>query len=108
MVERMSHNSDQHDIAERAEPLSLADIVREKPVRGGHWLQAQDPERYPALSDADVVAITRPLSARAARRKAAAEGLADPVAARGRRGAPHRGPPGAPATRAGGALARTF
>ena len=47
--------------------------VTRHPVRGGHWLQAQDPERYPALSDADVVAITRPLSARAARRKVAAE-----------------------------------
>ena len=44
------------------------------PVRGGHWLQAQDPERYPELSDADVVAITRPLSARAARRNLAIEG----------------------------------
>ena len=39
--------------------------VTRHPVRGGHWLQAQDPERYPALSDTDVVAITRPLSARA-------------------------------------------
>ena len=48
--------------------------VTRHPVPGGHWLQAQDPERYPELSDADVVAVTRPLSARAARRKTAAEG----------------------------------
>ena len=49
--------------------------VTRHPVRGGyHWLQVQDPERYPALSDADVVAITRPLSTRAARRNLAAEG----------------------------------
>ena len=45
------------------------------PVRGGrHWLQSQDPGRYPALSDADVVSITQPLTTRAARRKAAADG----------------------------------
>ena len=48
--------------------------VTRHPVPGGHWLQVQDPKRYPALSDADVVAITRPLSARAARRKLAVEG----------------------------------
>ena len=48
--------------------------VTRHPVRGGHWLQAQDPERYPALSDTDVVAITRPLSARAAKRNLAVEG----------------------------------
>ena len=30
--------------------------VTRHPVRGGHWLQAQAPERYPALSDTDVVA----------------------------------------------------
>ena len=39
-----------------------------------HWVQLQDPKLYPALSDADVVAITRPLSARAARRNLAVEG----------------------------------
>ena len=48
--------------------------VTRLPVGGGHWIQAQDPKRYPALSDADVVAITRPLSARAARRKLVVEG----------------------------------
>ena len=50
------------------------DLASRAPVRGGHWLQAQDPARYPALSDTDVVAITRPLSARAARRNLAVEG----------------------------------
>ena len=45
------------------------------PTRGGgFWLQSQDPARYPELSDADVVAITRPLSARAARRNLTVEG----------------------------------
>ena len=44
------------------------------PVGGGHWIQNHDPKRYPALSDADVVAITRPLSARAARRNLVVEG----------------------------------
>ena len=49
--------------------------VTRYPVRGGrHWIQTQDPDQYPALSDADVVAITRPLSTRAARRKLVAEG----------------------------------
>ena len=48
--------------------------VTRHPVPGGHWIQAQDPERYPELSDAAVVAITRPLSARAARRHLTAEG----------------------------------
>ena len=49
--------------------------VTRHPVNGGsHWLQAQDPERYPELSDADVVAVTRPLSTRAARRNLAVEG----------------------------------
>ena len=48
--------------------------VTRHPVPGGHWLQVQDPKRYPALSDADVVAITRPLSARAARRNLVVEG----------------------------------
>ena len=48
--------------------------VTRLPVPGGHWIQVQDPKRYPALSDADVVAITRPLSARAARRNLAVEG----------------------------------
>ena len=48
--------------------------VTRLPVGGGHWIQTQDPKRYPALSDADVVAITRPLSARAARRKLVVEG----------------------------------
>ena len=48
--------------------------VTRHPVGGRHWLQMQDPARYPALSDADVVAITRPLSARAARRNLAVEG----------------------------------
>ena len=43
--------------------------VTRHPVNGGsHWLQAQDPERYPELSDTDVVAVTRPLSTRATRR----------------------------------------
>ena len=48
--------------------------VTRLPVGGRHWIQTQDPKRYPALSDADVVAITRPLSARAARRKLVVEG----------------------------------
>ena len=49
--------------------------VTRHPVGGGRWwVQALDPERYPELSDADVVAITRPLSARAARRNLAREG----------------------------------
>ena len=49
--------------------------VTRHPVNGGsHWLQAQDPERYPELSDADVVAVTRPLSTRATRRHLAVEG----------------------------------
>ena len=39
-----------------------------------HWVQLQDPQLYPALSDADVVSITRPLSTRAARRKLVVEG----------------------------------
>ena len=39
-----------------------------------HWVQLQDPKLYPALSDADVVALTRPLSARDARRNLAVEG----------------------------------
>ena len=43
-------------------------------ARGGHWLQAHKPERYPELSNVDVVAITRPLAARAARRNLAIEG----------------------------------
>ena len=33
--------------------------LRLQPVPERHWLQAQDPERYPELSDADVVAVTR-------------------------------------------------
>ena len=41
-----------------------------------HWVQLQDPQLYPALSDADVVSITRPLSTRAARRKLVDEGWA--------------------------------
>ena len=48
--------------------------VTRHPVPGGRWVQVQDPKRYPALSDADVVAITGPLSARAARRNLAVEG----------------------------------
>ena len=32
--------------------------VTRHPVAGGHWLQAQNPTRYPELSDGDVVAIT--------------------------------------------------
>ena len=49
--------------------------VTRHPVNGGsHWLQAQDPERYPELSDADVVAVTRPLSTRATRRHLVAAG----------------------------------
>ena len=48
--------------------------VTRLPVPGGHWIQVQDPKQYPALSDADVVAITRPLSARVARRKLVVEG----------------------------------
>ena len=48
--------------------------VTRHPVGGGHWLQVQDPERYPALSDADVVAITRPLSTRAERSHLVGEG----------------------------------
>ena len=67
--------------------------VTRHPTRGGHWLQAQDPERYPELSNADVVAITRPLSARTARRKTAAEGLGDVAGARGSRGAADQWPP---------------
>ena len=51
--------------------------VTRYPVRGGrHWLQSQDPERYPELSDADVVNITRPLSARTAKRNLVADGWA--------------------------------
>ena len=49
--------------------------VTRHPARGStHWLQAHEPGRYPALTDADVVAITRPLSTRAARRNVAIEG----------------------------------
>ena len=48
--------------------------VTRHPTGRGHWLQSQNPERYPALSDADVVAITRPLSARSARRNLVTEG----------------------------------
>ena len=49
--------------------------VTRYPVRGGHhWIQSEDPEQYPALSDADVVAVTRPLSTRAARRNLVVEG----------------------------------
>ena len=39
-----------------------------------HWVQLQDTQLYPALSDADVVSITRPLSTRATRSKLAVEG----------------------------------
>ena len=49
--------------------------VTRHPVAGGRfWLQSQDPERYPILTDSDVVAVTRPLSARAARRNLVVEG----------------------------------
>ena len=48
--------------------------VTRLPVGGGHWIQNHDPKRYPALSDADVVSMTRPLSARAARRNLVVEG----------------------------------
>ena len=48
--------------------------VTRYPVGGRHWIQTHDPEQYPALSDADVVAITRPLSTRAARRNLVVEG----------------------------------
>ena len=48
--------------------------VTRHPVAGGHWLQAQNPTRYPELSDGDMVAITRPLSSRSARRNLALEG----------------------------------
>ena len=48
--------------------------VTRLPLVRGHWLQSKDPARYPELSDADVASITRPLSARAARRNLAAEG----------------------------------
>ena len=48
--------------------------VTRLPVGGRHWIQMQNPKRYPEMSDADVVSITRPLSARAARRKLAVEG----------------------------------
>ena len=48
--------------------------VTRHPVDGHHWIQTKDPKRYPALSDADVVAITRPLSTRAARRNLVVEG----------------------------------
>ena len=50
--------------------------VNRYPVGRGHYVQSQDPASYPELDDADVVAITRPLATRAARRKTAAEGWA--------------------------------
>ena len=71
--------------------------VTRHPVGGGHWLQAQDP----ALSDTDVVAITRPLLARAARRNLAVEGWQTLRELEEAGGAPHRGPPGAPAAARG-------
>ena len=49
--------------------------VTRHPVGGGRWwMQTLDPERYPELTDADVVTITKPLSARADRRHVASEG----------------------------------
>ena len=48
--------------------------VTRLPVGGGHWIQVHDPKFYPALSNADVVALTRPLSARTARRNLVVEG----------------------------------
>ena len=44
------------------------------PVRGGkHWLQADDPARYPDLSDDDVLDIFAPLGTRKKRRDALAD-----------------------------------
>ena len=40
----------------------------------GMWVQVQDPQRYRELSDADVVAITRPLSSRQRGRELVTEG----------------------------------
>ena len=50
--------------------------VNRYPVGRGHYVQSQDPARYPELSDADVVAVTRPLAARAARRNLVVDGWA--------------------------------
>ena len=43
--------------------------VTRNPISKGYgWTQTNAPERYPELSDADLVNITRPTTARAARR----------------------------------------
>ena len=44
--------------------------------RGRHWLQSYKPDDYPELSDTDVVDVTRPLSARSARRNLVVDGWA--------------------------------
>ena len=62
-----------------------------KVMAAGSW--CTDPERYPELSDLDVVTITRSLSARAARRNLAVVGWEDVEGARYHRGAADRGPP---------------
>ena len=48
--------------------------VTRVPVGRGHWRQVEDLSRYPELTDADVVAVTRPLSARGVRRLLVKEG----------------------------------
>ena len=68
--------------------------VNRYPVgRGGHYVQAQDSDRYPELSDADVVAITRPLATRADTAESGGRRMGDTAGPRGRRGAPHQWPP---------------
>ena len=48
--------------------------IERKSKPGSYWAQVEDPERYPELTDADVVAVTRPRSTRATRRHLVAEG----------------------------------